>query len=122
VIQFTHPGVETIVTASDVPVTVNHQKVHHEYRYDARALSPDGTTISAGAAAAARPETGTVTSAPAATPAPVLTGGFLDAQRQMIGPFCQWSIRIPREYNSELDLSGLRSIIIEFEGTYQSFA
>ena len=47
----------------------------------------------------------------------MLTGGFLDAQRQMIGPFCQWSIRIPREYNSELDLSGLRSIIIEFEGT-----
>ena len=67
---------ETIVTASDVPVTVNHQKCITSTA-TMHVRSPTARQFRAGAAQ--QDETGTVTSAPAATPAPVLTGGFLDA-------------------------------------------
>jgi hypothetical protein len=47
--------------------------------------------------------------------------GALDKDHRMIGPFCQWMINIPAS-NKGLDLSGLKSIEIEFEGTCRAFA
>jgi hypothetical protein len=150
VIEVTHSGVETFVTENDTPVSVNHQKVHHEYRYNATMLVPVeaamravaaatsgegagtgaavGASVSAGSAASATDELvktmGAVDAKKAVSSAIAglgLTGGVLDAQRQMIGPFCQWSIKIPSTYNHGLDLSGLEAIILDFAGTYQSF-
>jgi len=147
VIRLTHPGVGTFVTERDVPVSVNHQTVHHDYRYDAAVLAPLEAAVraaaaaKAGAAAAGTPDApgtgaagvdGLAESVAAANAAAakavssavaalVLTGGNLDPQRQMIGPFCQWSMRIPRAYNRDLDLEQLEMIVIDFEGTCQSF-
>jgi hypothetical protein len=48
-------------------------------------------------------------------------GGELDQDHKMIGPFCEWEITIDKTLNMNLDLTGLESINIEFEGTYRAF-
>ena len=48
--------------------------------------------------------------------------GELDLDHQMIGPFCQWILDIPVDSNDGLELGGLESIEVEFEGNCRTFA
>jgi hypothetical protein len=48
--------------------------------------------------------------------------GALPEEHRMIGPFCEWIISIPSGSHSELDLSNLDSLKIEFEGSSRPFA
>jgi hypothetical protein len=47
--------------------------------------------------------------------------GALDEDHTSIGPFCEWTLAIPAKANAGLDLSGLESITVEFEGTWRKF-
>jgi hypothetical protein len=48
----------------------------------------------------------------------------LDEDHKLIGPFCSWIIRIPRDLNGgqRLDLTGLQSITVDFKGKYRPFS
>ncbi len=45
----------------------------------------------------------------------------LDRDHRMIGPFCAWIIRIPEAANDKLNLTGLHSITVEFQGKFRAF-
>jgi hypothetical protein len=47
--------------------------------------------------------------------------GALDENHCMIGPFCEWIVRIPKEGNTGLDFTALESLQIEFEGKSRAF-
>jgi hypothetical protein len=51
----------------------------------------------------------------------VVNNGALDKDHNMIGPFCEWEITIPTEYNSKLELDEIQSITVDFEGTFRGF-
>ena len=47
--------------------------------------------------------------------------GALDENHCMIGPFCEWIVRIPRGGNTGLDFTALESLEIDFEGKSRAF-